>query len=255
MYLAWEVFLSCHVPELGNCKEAFSHTKPSCAVNLVCFTPETLLISQSNLKGLTSRIYIGSASTKNTPRHIVQLALTYSECSIHCSNMCHFPTIIIQFAWSQKSTTEIMYNYIRWIVPESVIVHAVVHHALSCSVLGTLWLSMHLFTIQFTLTSSKLPSIVLYWRSVIDRMRSPTRIKSPFVFRYSAIMLLKWLHSNLSSFSAVHSNKRTCMQSICPFSVHAHSKAWLLASSRLPVHPSAWNRLILIGWVFVTFYI
>jgi len=36
---------------------------------------------------------------------------------------------------------------------------------------------------DYILTSSKLPSIVLYWRSVIERMRSPTRIKSPFVFR------------------------------------------------------------------------
>jgi hypothetical protein len=60
------------------------------------------------------------------------------------------------------------------------------------------------------ITSSKLPSIVLYCSRVIDLIRSPIRTKSPLVFKYRAIMLLKWLHSIRNSFSAVHSNSRTC---------------------------------------------
>ena len=51
--------------------------------------------------------------------------------------------------------------------------------------------------------------MVLYWRRVMERIRSPTRIKSPLRFRYRAMMLLKWLHSRRSSFSAVHSYRRT----------------------------------------------
>ena len=39
--------------------------------------------------------------------------------------------------------------------------------------------------------SSKLPSMVLYCSSAIERTRSPTRIKSPRVLTYRARMLLK----------------------------------------------------------------
>ena len=60
------------------------------------------------------------------------------------------------------------------------------------------------------LTSSKVPSIGLYASNDTDLMRSPMRIKSPFVFRYKAMMLLKKLHSTRSSLSPVHSNNLTC---------------------------------------------
>lgn len=70
------------------------------------------------------------------------------------------------------------------------------------------------FPAYTVLTSSKLPSNVLYWRSVIERIKSPTRMKSPLVFRQRAATLLKWEHSSLSSRSLVHSKSRTCRKKI-----------------------------------------
>ena len=51
-------------------------------------------------------------------------------------------------------------------------------------------------------------------KSVMLRTRSPTKMKSPRVLRYKAMMLLKYEHSSLSSLSAVHSQRRTYILSI-----------------------------------------
>ena len=45
--------------------------------------------------------------------------------------------------------------------------------------------------------SSKLPSMDLYCNNMMDRVMSPTKIKSPLVFKYNAIIWLKFEHSNL----------------------------------------------------------
>ena len=53
--------------------------------------------------------------------------------------------------------------------------------------------------------SSNDPSMDLYCKRTMDLVKSPTRMKSPLVFKYNAIMWLKFEHSNLNSLSEVHS--------------------------------------------------
>jgi hypothetical protein len=45
------------------------------------------------------------------------------------------------------------------------------------------------------------------------------------------MMLLKWLHSSLSSFSAVHSNSRTCRHSTRLYRLRAKASQWPLTST------------------------